>query len=176
MTAVAGFRTSIPWWVLIIGGLAGVVLGFAAIAWPDRTLFVLTVLVGLSLMVSGALRFVWALVDPDLPQRGLSVLGGVLGFIVGLVIMREPLQSIAVIVVLLGVYLIVAGAIEVFQGFGAPSGKLLAIVLGAVRLVAGLVVLLWPAVSLLALAWILGVYLIVSGVLEIAMGLQLRKA
>jgi uncharacterized membrane protein HdeD (DUF308 family) len=46
---------------------------------------------------------------------------------------------------------------------------------GILAIVAGLIALVWPGIALLALALLVGVYFIISGVWEIYMGLQLRR-
>lgn len=180
MTAVAGTRWqgSVPWWLLIISGIAGIIIGFMVIAWPDKTLLVFAVLAGIYLLIFGAVRFAWAIFDSTTPQRGLTMLTGVLGFVVGLLIMREPARSIAVFVILLGLYWVISGAIETFTAVthSDTSQRGLAIFLGALRFVTGLLVLAWPGITLLVLAWVAGAYLILTGVVEIVLGWQLRRA
>lgn len=169
---------NLPWWLLIISGLAGIVIGFAIIAWPDRTLLVFAVLVGIYLMIFGAVRFVQAILDGDMQQRGLTALAGGLGFVVGLVVIREPARSIAVLVILLGLYWVISGAIEFFVAIAdrdTPQ-RGLAIFLGVLRFVTGLLVLAWPAITFLILAWLTGAYLILAGVTEIVLAFQLRKS
>jgi uncharacterized membrane protein HdeD (DUF308 family) len=54
------------------------------------------------------------------------------------------------------------------------SGHLLA--LGAIDIVAGLIALVWPGVTVLALALVFGVMLLVGGFLAVAVGSTLRRA
>ena len=80
MTAISRPELQLPWWLLIISGLAGIVIGFVVIAWPGRTALVFSVLLGIYLLIFGAVRFVWAIFDSDTPQRGLTMLSGALAF------------------------------------------------------------------------------------------------
>ena len=50
------------------------------------------------------------------------------------------------------------------------------IFMGVVGFVAGIVVLMQPAISLVTLAWVLGIWLIVYGTMEIVASFGLRKA
>jgi uncharacterized membrane protein HdeD (DUF308 family) len=45
-------------------------------------------------------------------------------------------------------------------------------VLGAI---AGLVLLVWPAISILTLAWLAGLWLLILGVTQVGMAMQLRR-
>ena len=47
---------------------------------------------------------------------------------------------------------------------------------GALSLVAGIIVIVWPGPSLVTLALVLGVWLIIYGVMEIALAFQVRSA
>lgn len=172
------WRVDMPWWLLLISGLAGIILGFAIIAWPGRTLLVFAVLLGIYLMIFGAVRFAQAIVGDETAQRGLTALAGGLGFVVGLVVIREPARSIAILVILLGLFWVISGLIETFTSITNSDmpHRGLAIFLGVLRFVTGLLVLAWPAITFLILAWLAGAYMILAGVLEIVLTFQLRKA
>ena len=61
-------------------GVLTVVLGGFVIAWPDTTLKVLSVLLGIQLLIFGLYRLVRAFAD-DTVSKGLSGFVGVLGLI-----------------------------------------------------------------------------------------------
>jgi uncharacterized membrane protein HdeD (DUF308 family) len=42
-------------------------------------------------------------------------------------------------------------------------------------LIGGMVVLVWPGISLATLAWVTGIWLIVSGIFEIVAAFRLKK-
>jgi uncharacterized membrane protein HdeD (DUF308 family) len=48
--------------------------------------------------------------------------------------------------------------------------------IGALSVVAGIIVIAWPGPSLVTLAIVLGVWLIIYGVMEIALAFQVRSA
>jgi len=171
-------RLSMPWWLLLLSGLAGIIIGFAVIAWPGRTLTVFAVLVGIYLIIFGAIRFVQAVIGSEMEQRGLTALAGGLGFVVGLIVIREPVRSIAVLVILLGIYWVIAGLIETFVAISHSDTpqRGLVIFLGLLRFVTGLLVLAWPAITFLVLAWLAGAYMILAGVMEIVLAFQTRRA
>lgn len=166
-----------PWWLVGLLGLSSIVLGVLALAWPGRTILVLVVLLGIHLLVYGSIRFVWALADDLMPQRGFVALMGVLGILAGLLVLRRPFRTVAILVLVLGLFWVFSGLVDLFNAItdrGDGSRALLA-ALGVLSVGAGVVVLLWPAMTLLALAIVAGIYLILAGVGQLVMANELRK-
>jgi uncharacterized membrane protein HdeD (DUF308 family) len=163
-------------WVLTFG-IVTLLVGLLALAWPGRTVVVLAVLFGIQLVVAGIFRFLAALASDDESggTRVLLALLGVLSFIVGLYALRHILVTIATLALVLGIFWIVNGAIEVFTALShrAMRSRGWTIFMGALSVVAGVVVLVYPGISLLTLAVVLGVWLLVYGVMEIMLAFRL---
>jgi uncharacterized membrane protein HdeD (DUF308 family) len=51
----------------------------------------------------------------------------------------------------------------------------LSLLSGILGIIAGLILLFWPAISLLTLAVLAGVWLIVAGVTQVSVAMQLRR-
>jgi uncharacterized membrane protein HdeD (DUF308 family) len=165
-------------WVLAFG-VATAVLGVAALVWPGRTLVVIAVLFGIQLVVAGIFRFVaaFALEDESGGTRVLYALLGALSFIVGLYAVRHVLLTLGALALLLGIFWIVQGFIEVFTAIShrAMPQRGWTIALGILSVVAGFIVLVSPAISLLTLAVVLGVWLVFFGLMEIFFAFRLRS-
>jgi len=165
-------------WVLFFG-FATLVLGIVVLVWPDETVVVLAVLFGIQLILAGIFRFVTALALDDAPggTRALLALLGVLCFIVGIYAVRHVNVTIAALALVLGIFWIVNGAIELFTAIGhrGMPGRGWTIVLSLLSIVAGIVVLAYPDISLTALAVVLGIWLVALGIIEIALSFQLRS-
>ena len=58
-----------------------------------------------------------AIGDSNLPGRGWSVVLGVISVIAGLVVLAWPFDSIAVLVLVAGVWLVVLGVVQIIQSF-----------------------------------------------------------
>jgi uncharacterized membrane protein HdeD (DUF308 family) len=165
-------------WVLTFG-IVTVLAGLLALAWPGRTVVVIAVLFGAQLVVAGIFRFVAALAADD--ERGttrvLLALLGVLSFIVGLYALRHILVTVAALALLLGIFWIVNGTVEVFTALShrGMRGRGWTVFMGLLSVVAGVVVLVYPGISLVTLAVVLGVWLLVYGVMEIVLAFQLRS-
>jgi uncharacterized membrane protein HdeD (DUF308 family) len=166
-------------WVLVFG-VVTVLAGLFALAWPGRTIQVIAVLFGLQLVVAGIFRFVAALATDDESggTRVLLALLGVLSFIVGLYALRNVLVTIAALALLLGIFWIVNGAVEAFTALShrGMQGRGWTIFMGLLSIVAGVVVLVYPGISLATLAIVLGLWLLLFGAMEIVLAFRLRSA
>ena len=47
---------------------------------------------------------------------------------------------------------------------------------GAIGVIFGIVVLIWPKAGVVTLIWLIGIWAIVFGIMLIVLGIQLRKA
>jgi uncharacterized membrane protein HdeD (DUF308 family) len=96
---------------------------------------------------------------------------------VGLYAVRHTLVTVATLALLLGIFWIVNGAIEVFTALAhrAMRDRGWTIFMGALSVVAGVVVLVYPGISLITLAVVLGVWLLLYGVMEIVLAFRLRS-
>jgi uncharacterized membrane protein HdeD (DUF308 family) len=165
--------------LVIAEGALGAILGVAVLAWPGPTATVLAVLFGINLLVAGVLQFVTAFADSGRPGgRGLSCVLGTLSVLVGLLCLRDPLQTLVVLGLLIGVAWTVGGIIRVVQGIVAErrTTRGWRIASGVVRVVAGSVILVYPGASIVMLTSVLGVVLIVDGACLIATGFTMRPA
>jgi uncharacterized membrane protein HdeD (DUF308 family) len=95
----------------------------------------------------------------------------------GVVVIRNQEAAIATVVVRVGIYWLIAGLVEVFRAMSGrdTSNRGWRIAAGMLSIVAGAVVLLWPAASVQVLAFIAGIYLIVAGIVEVVGSLRLRR-
>jgi uncharacterized membrane protein HdeD (DUF308 family) len=154
-------------WQIALGALT-VVAGLLVLLWPDATLLVVAVVVGSLLIVAGIFRVVTAFsLDTDSAGvRAMFLLLGLLLIIVGILCLRSPFRTIAILVLLFGVSWIVNGVIEMFRGFAGDGGW--AAAAGTVSVLAGIVVLVYPVPSVVTMIWLFGIALIVVGVAEIA--------
>jgi uncharacterized membrane protein HdeD (DUF308 family) len=166
-------------WVLAYG-IVTLIAGILVLAWPSATLLVIAVLFGVQLIVSGIFRFVAALASDDLTggTRVLLALLGVLSVIIGLWAVRHVLLTLLALTVFLGIFWVVNGAIEIFASLshhGMPERGWTAL-MGVLSVVAGLIVLAYPGLSLLSLAVILGIWLLIFGAMEIGVAFRVRRA
>jgi uncharacterized membrane protein HdeD (DUF308 family) len=165
-------------WVLAFGVIT-LLTGIAALAWPGRTLVVVAVLFGIQLIVMGIFRFATAFASDDLTggTRVLLAVLGVLSLIIGLYAVRHVLITLLALALLLGIFWIVSGTVELFTALSLRGmrGRGWTAAMGIFSVLAGIVVLAYPGISLLVLAVVLSVWLLVFGAMQITLAFRLRS-
>ncbi|MBX4201570.1 DUF308 domain-containing protein [Candidatus Saccharibacteria bacterium] len=167
------------WWGLTIRGIITTLFGLAAIFWPQETLVTLVYLFSALILISGVARLITGVSRIGHHQLGfLTLLMGLLELGVGVYLIRHPHVTFATFILLAGFLLIVNG---VFGVVGAlfdkttATERTLSLIVGAIAVLAGIVVLFQPEASGVAFVWILGLYALLTGPLMIAMSLDIRK-
>lgn len=147
----------------VMTALAGVLI----LAWPGGALVAVAILVGIQLIVAGIFRIVTAFsFDSDsTATRVLFVVLGLLLIVVGVLCLRSPFRTTAILVLLFGISCVFSGVIELFHGFSGGGGG--AIVSGIIGTLVGIVVLVYPVSSVSTLIWLFGIALIVLGLTAI---------
>jgi uncharacterized membrane protein HdeD (DUF308 family) len=165
-------------WVLAFGIITAA-LGILALVWPGRTLIVVAVLFGIQLIVMGIYRFVSAFASDDLTggTRVLLALLGVLSLIIGLYAVRHIFVTLLALALLLGIFWIISGAVELFMALSHREMQHRAwnSVMGAISVLAGIVLLIYPGISLLVLAVLVSVWLLIFGAMQISLAVQIRS-
>ncbi len=98
-------------------------------------------------------------------------LRGILGILFGLICLLTPGLAVEVFVILFAAYMLVDGVFAIAAGIkAARNGERwgLLILEGIVDLAAGLVAVLWPAITLVALVWLIAIWAVVTGALMLA--------
>ncbi|MEU6769885.1 DUF308 domain-containing protein [Streptomyces sp. NPDC046759] len=165
-------------WTWILGSaIVTLVAGVLILVWPDETLHVLAVVIGLYLLVTGAIRFVTAFAR-DHGERLADVLIAVLYILAGVLCLRHPLQTITALSLVVGLVWLVSGVLTLFTAIAARDLPHRGVLVGAALLgvVAGIVVLVLPAQSALALTRLLGLWLVLLGLAELAAAFTWRAA
>ncbi|MEU4573257.1 HdeD family acid-resistance protein [Nonomuraea sp. ATR24] len=106
----------------------------------------------------------------------LVLIRGIAAILFGILALIWPGITLLVLVVFFGAYAIVDGIFSIFSGFrhGARS-RAWPIFIGVVSVLAGIVALVWPGITSLALLYVVAFWAIFHGIAEIVDGIQLRK-
>lgn len=168
-------------WGWVLGfGIVTLAAGIAVLAWPKQTLLVIAVLFGVELVIYGIFRFISAFGYEGLTggMRTLYAIIGVLSIIVGLIAIRHVGVTLAVLAIMLGVFWVVSGMLEIIASAEAPArtpGRGWTATMGVLSVLAGIIVVAFPGISLLTLAIVMGAWFLVLGIMEIVSAFQLRS-
>lgn len=163
------------WWVFVVFGLLNVATGIIVLVWPDISLFTLAVVTGVFLLVDGAFEIVNAITGRTEAGRGILALVGTLSVIAGLVMVKHPFSAIVAFVIVLGAWLVAEGVMRFVAALSEAESRGSNLLVGAIDLVAGIVVLAWPELGLKTAAILAGTIFILRGVAFSWGGWRARK-
>ncbi len=92
-----------------------IVAGVAAAVWPDATVWVLAVVAGLGLAISGAVALIGALVGGE-DGRGLRLVLGGVSLVIGLAVLAWPDATLLVLAILIGLRTLINGLVSIGIG------------------------------------------------------------
>ena len=168
------------WWLLGLRGAIAVLFGLAAIAWPAITLLTLAALFTAFALLAGAVWIFGAVRHRKADQRWwVMLLLGLFSVAAGVVAALHPALTTVALILLIGANALVSGVLDIMVALRVRKymkGELLLILSGVASIAFGLIVLLFPTgAGALALAWMTGFYALFTGVLLLALALQVRS-
>jgi uncharacterized membrane protein HdeD (DUF308 family) len=109
-------------------------------------------------------------------------LRGVFAIAFGVVALIWPGITVYALVLLFGAYAIVDGVFSIVAGFGrgarsaeGTGGRVWLILAGVAGVIAGVLAFLWPGITALALLWVIAVWAMATGALEVIAAVRLRR-
>jgi uncharacterized membrane protein HdeD (DUF308 family) len=168
-------EASLPWWLVLLEGIAAAIIGLFLLTAPGATLFVLIQVLGIFWLVGGLFRIVSIFLDTSL--WGWKLIAGALGIVAGIVVLQHPVWSSvlvpAIYIIILGIQGLVLGGVNLvmaYRGEGWGIG-----ILGALSIVFGLVLLFNVWIGVAILPFVLGAVGIVGGGAAIAIAFAMRS-
>ena len=167
------------WWAFILRGVLAIAFGVLSFVAPGTSIAVLVLLFAAWALVDGVTN-VWTGIRTRDRDRSwwLEVLEGVVSILAGLIALVLPGFAAEILVLLIGAWAIVTGAIEIWSAIRLReqiTGELWLALAGVASILFGLVLLVFPAAGALSLIWLIGSGAIVFGAFLVALGWRLRR-
>ncbi len=168
------------WWLLLLRGIAAIAFGFLAFFWPGLTLLTLIFLWGAYAIVDGVFAL-WSVISGkggEMQSRWWLAIVGLSGVIAGILAFAWPGITGLILLFFIAGWAIATG---VFQIVGAIrlrkeiEGEWLLVLGGLLSIAFGVLLIVWPGVGALAVAWVIAWFAIAIGCIYIALAFRLKK-
>ncbi|XRQ02710.1 HdeD family acid-resistance protein [Actinomadura welshii] len=166
------------WWVLAVRGAFAVLIGIVALVWPAITVLALVVLFGAFALVDGVIALLVAVRGTTGAPRGLLALSGVAGIALGVAALGWPGITAFALLMLIAAWAVATGVLEIVAAIALRKqlqGEWAYILTGAISLLFGIMLFVWPASGALAVVWLIGLFAIMFGAAMVGAAFRLRR-
>lgn len=165
--------TKETWGALVLGGVATVIFGVAAVFWPGLTLLTLLYLFSAYVLISGIVGVMAGISSIGRVNWWfLSIALGAFELGVGVYLLRHTAVKFSTFILLIGFTLVARGVVEAvstyYGGRATDRAKAVSYFSSLAALTAGIVILFAEEAQGVAFVWVLGLYAIVVGTIALA--------
>jgi len=167
------------WIFVIIRGVLAIIFGLIALFAPIATAIALAILIAAYAIVNGVFDIIEAIRHRGSSSMVPGIVLGAVSIVFGILVLVWPGMSLGILVILVGVWAVIIGIIQIVASVrhrAVPhSGWVWGVIGGVLSILFGVLVLIWPDAGLVSIIWIIGIWAIVWGITLIILGVQLRK-
>jgi len=163
---------------LIARGILALAVGVIALAWPSVTVLALVILFAVYAFISAGLQAARAFSSAKAGPVFGHLLLGLADLAAGVIALAWPGPTALVLVLIVGVWAIIAGLVEFSAAFasGEPAGTRVMFILGGLVTIAfGVVLCARPGIGAITLALLFGLFNLIAGIWMLAQGIELRR-
>ncbi len=155
------------WWMVALRGILALAFGFIVFLAPGITLRALLLVFGAFALVDGVVAVVIALTLPILRGRvGLLLVTGLFSIVIGIVAFIAPGITALILLYLIAVRAIIEGIAEIAGAISMRNileHDWLVGVSGAISIIFGIVLAVFPRTGVLAVLFVIGFYALFTG-------------
>ena len=175
MIAAAAGRA---WPGVLLCGLGLIALGIMLLVWPAASLTLVAILIGCAVLVAGVVKLFEGFTASNYSggMRAGYVAIGLLALLAGIYLLTHHALSLFLVSFVAGVFFIAHGVADLGAAIsGNTPSRTLRAVLGVVSCAAGIIMLVWPALTLVLLLTIVAAWLMFYGLVLGGLAFSLRK-
>jgi uncharacterized membrane protein HdeD (DUF308 family) len=155
------------WWSLVIRGVLAILFGLVTFFYTGQTITALIYVFGVFALLSGAVTLVAAVRTGEAHRRwGWLAASGLISVAAGVVSLVNPNATALAFVYLVAAWAILSGVAEVAFALALPqtlAHPWLEALTGALSVLFGVLLAVWPKSGETALIWLIGIYAILYG-------------
>jgi len=163
---------------LIGQGILALAVGVIALAWPSVTVLALVILFAVYAFIAAGMQAVRAFSSAKAGPVFGHLLLGLADLAAGVIALAWPGPTALVLVLIVGVWAVIAGLVEIAAAFGAgePAGTRAMFILGGLASAAfGVVLCARPGMGAVTLALLFGLFNLIAGSWMLVHGIELRR-
>lgn len=166
------------WWAVALRGLLSIIFGALVLIWPETGVKALVLLFGAFVLLDGVFAIISAIRGRgEHSQWWLVLLEGIAGIVFGVLTFGWPRITALVLILLIAAWAIITGIVEIAAAIilrKELEGEWMLVLGGILSLALGVLLAIFPEAGAVAVAWLIGAYAVLFGVLLIALALRLR--
>lgn len=167
------------WWAAVLRGILAVIFGVIVLAWPGATTLVLVILFGAFALLDGIVEIILSIVHATQRDKwGAFLIRGLIGLIIGIIVFARPGVALVVLLYAIAIWLIASGFVEIVLAIEAPaetSGSWLLGVAGALSIIIGILLMVFPDAGIWTIILLIGIYAICLGMILVVFGFSTRS-
>jgi hypothetical protein len=162
------------WWLLALLGVITFAFGVVLTFKPGKSVHTIAVILGIWLLILGVVRLIEA-IGATGERLGLLVVG-LMAILIALLLLHHTTTTVAVLGFTVGIFWTIGGLAELIHGFSANEGSVSwpVVLLGLIGTIIGVLCLVYPSLSLSIICVIVGAGMIIYGIVEVILSLQVR--
>lgn len=166
------------WWAMVFRGILAILFGILALIFTGQTLLVLVYSFGVFALLTGLAEIVTAVRAGEAHMRwGWLAFAGIVGVVAGILTFVWPGITALALLFVIAAWALVSGVAEIIFALSWPdtlAHPWLAALSGALSVVFGILLVVWPRSGVIALTWLVGIYAIIYGANQLYYAYRLR--
>ncbi|WP_250213139.1 HdeD family acid-resistance protein [Acrocarpospora catenulata] len=166
------------WRSLGLRGALAIIFGLIALIWPGITVRALVIVFGIYALINGLAALWGAFRDRETEERGWLIFSGLISLAAGIAALVWPRITALALIWLIGAWFLITGVFELVGAVmrrGGVGGQGLMGLSGALSVIFGLVLVIWPGAGAAALSWLIGIFAIVVGLTMLYLAFRARQ-
>ena len=165
------------WWLLLIGGLLFLILGFVSMAHPMAALLSVIIYVGIAAVVSGLFTLIF--VFSNTAAVGWGLIEGAVDLLFGVVMLAHPLLSASLIPVIVGIWVFIRGLMYLIDALKWHRSRAREwsgyAVIGVLLMVLGFLMVIDDRFGLIPVAYLLAAIFLFLGFAGLTVAFGMRR-
>lgn len=168
------------WWIILWRGIAALIFGLLTWFNPVITLYVMLLFFGGYAFVDGVLGIIMAIKTRHSHQDWWFLLiSAIANLVVGIAVFVMPVISVVVLIYFLAIWAVATGLLQIIVAIGLRKvikGEGWIILGGILSIIFGVILFMNPIQGGIAITWLMGIYAVVFGIINIVLAFSVRRS